>query len=142
MNMSASGRYITGIPSDAVDHFIPMLTSMYNEVNEREPYISLYTIPSIVEAIRQSQMQLWVGVDSGTIKWCMVTEIRIFPAAKLFTLMFGAGEAKRFFAEAQDVFKAFARKHGCTHLSGGGRKGWERVLGDKVKVSQIYYEEL
>lgn len=86
-------------------------------------YQSTHTIEDVEQMVANREAQLWLGENSAA-----VTEIIQFPRAKALHLWLCGGDLKEITEMMLPKAEAFAKAEGCTKLTTGGRKGWDRVM--------------
>ena len=71
-----------------------------------------------------------------------VTRIVIYPHCKALQITScGGRNLRKWLPEAEKLFEAFARYHGCSRLEIIGRKGWTRIFkNEKVAAVTITRE--
>jgi hypothetical protein len=76
----------------------------------------------IAAMIRDGRVQFWPAPEG-----CLVTEILVYPRAKVLNVFLGGGKLDQLL-DMQGSVVAFARAMGCTKMTIQGRKGWVRAL--------------
>ena len=74
-------------------------------------------------------MQLWVGHDSGEIKYAALTMVTIYPTGRKVaevTHMGGKGILKALPGHTRQ-FEEWAKSLGCDAVAIVGRRGWEKI---------------
>lgn len=98
-----------------------------------------HTIEDVERMIHDREAQLWLGENSAA-----VTEIIQYPRAKALHLWLCGGDLKEITELMLPKAEAFARAEGCTKLTTGGRKGWDRVMSKHgfAPVASVCAKEL
>lgn len=81
-----------------------------------------HSFEDVLEAIKDSRMQLWAGP-----RGCLVTEVLVYPQKKVLHIFLAGGELDQLTDMHDDVI-AWAKKQGCQALSLSGRHGWKKAL--------------
>ena len=87
--------------------------------------------------VLSERWQCWVGTENDAIKVVYITFIENFPKRKVLEIpLVGAiDNLIDMWIDHIEVFKNFAKAHGCSAVRGGGRKGWEKKLNpDAVRI--------
>jgi hypothetical protein len=87
-----------------------------------------YSPEWIMDEIKAKRMQLWRFGDA-----LAVTQLENYPTGLRELNIFIVSGENLPFEEMIDVLAAYGKSHGCSTLSGGGRKGWVKKtdrLGD------------
>jgi len=74
-------------------------------------------------ALADNAMQFWPGE-----KCAMVTQIFNFPKVRYLDIFLCGGDLNELLEMEQSVC-AYAKQWGCQRVTGGGRKGWAKVMG-------------
>lgn len=84
---------------------------------------------TILEALLERHMQLWVGHEDGNIIHAGITQIINFPTGKrVCEVTHLAGERMDEWAvDHCDIIESWAKEQGCHSVRIIGRKGWARV---------------
>lgn len=94
-----------------------------DHISEALTYQNTHTLDDVLAMIEAKDAQLWLGENSAA-----VTEIIQYPRAKALHLWLCGGDMKEITDQMLPKAEAFARAEGCTKLTTGGRKGWDRVM--------------
>lgn len=94
----------------------------------------LMGLDDIKEAVALRDMQLWVVLDDAAPVAACVTEISLFPKAKVLSAVAVGGRgASRWIGALDAMLTRFADAHGCSKFNAPiARKGWRplaRALG-------------
>lgn len=74
---------------------------------------------------------VWVAVDeeTGAFVGAVTTRILTYPKTKALAMDFiGGSRMKEWLHLAQEAVEEHARRNGCTHLEGYGRRAWSKYL--------------
>lgn len=82
-----------------------------------------HCIEDVEKMVEEGYAQLWLGEQSAA-----VTEVITYPRAKALHLWLCGGDLDEIVDEMLPRAEAWARAEGCTKLTTGGRKGWDRVM--------------
>lgn len=125
------------LQADEIDHFWPLVSPFIEKAMIRTGVIKDYDPEYVLNNLRAGYMQCWIGHEGEDIKVVHITMIDDLPKRKVLKIpLVGAEEGSiDNWIEHLQVFKEFARAHGCSVVRGGGRRGWERKLHpDKVHI--------
>lgn len=84
-----------------------------------------YRLEDVWAAVASGKAMLWPGPNSA-----LVTEIIDYPTARVIQAWVAGGLMDEILEMTSGV-EAFGRLKGCTVAMVTGRRGWERVLGDR-----------
>lgn len=79
----------------------------------------------IVHAVKAGTMQFWPAEDA-----CAVTEIIVYPRKRAFHVFLAGGNMDTI-VDMDESAVYYAKINGCTIMSVAGRKGWQKVLGER-----------
>lgn len=79
----------------------------------------------VFDAVLAGTMQLWPAP-----RGCAITEIVVYPRKTLLNVFLAAGELDQV-TDGIEAVAAWAREQGCDGMIMSGRRGWERVLGNR-----------
>lgn len=86
-----------------------------------------YTDDYLFEKLRDNHMQMWAVVEEEVIVFLMLTQILVFPRARILQIVWGFGEGmNRYFGHLEGIVQRFAAVHGCKRIEIVGREGWVR----------------
>lgn len=88
------------------------------------------TALSIFENLLKGEMLLWLSKRSGRIEACCVTQIVIWPLARVVFIILISGDAMENWLHFEGDIIEYARKLYCTVIEGYGRLGWIRAAPD------------
>jgi hypothetical protein len=102
-------------------------------------YQNTHLIEDVERMIENGEAMLWLGENSAA-----VTEIIRYPRAKSLHLWLCGGDMNEITEQMLPQAEAFARAEGCTKMTTGGRKGWDRVMSKHgfTPVASICAKEL
>lgn len=93
----------------------------------------LYTTNSIREMIEKKEMILWLAIKDGKqIIGFAIVSLKQYPLARVCDIHWCGGavhEGIIWIADMKAELTAWAKRHECSKLGGGGRRGWVRTLG-------------
>lgn len=90
---------------------------------------ALIGIADLEKGVSDRTMQMWVAKEDGKLAAVTLTEIVVWPKGKVLSLFIVGGvDMRAWLAAFEDTLTRYARSQGCEFMSGGGRKGWARVL--------------
>ena len=103
---------------------------MVEEFMRCQPYIEAaleytkgtHNIRDIWDGIVTGNFQLWPGEKSA-----VVTEIQIYPQAKVMHIFLAGGDLEELL-EMEKSVRAFAETIGCNSMSISGRRGWVKIF--------------
>lgn len=135
--------HIQGVPFFEVTPYEPLIRKMYEGIRKKSFVIGLFSPESIMEALKNRDMQLWIGVEEMEIKCCFITEIVAYPKARVLVVQFAYGIGRKFIKPAVWLCRRYAKAHGCRYMNFGGRRGWKRHLSDMPVLEAFqYYQEV
>lgn len=113
----------------------PDLEPMIAKALRRTEIDKLFSPFDILFDIAQNKRHLWICHEGKTIHAAIVTQINVYPRGikDLNVFLIGGSKMDLWFATAEQKLEAWARKAGCKLMSGGGRTGWVRRAGYKIK---------
>ncbi|MDE2100412.1 MAG: hypothetical protein KGL39_24380 [Patescibacteria group bacterium] len=131
------------IPPEMLDlalaHVGPMIDSA------AEYSVGKYKGADVVDAIRKEKMQLWVVIDDKKkIQAIAITELALFPQAKVCRFLCATGENAPEWIHLIKEIEDWAVNEGCTQFQAECRPGWERLLKsyDYQKTHVILNKEI
>lgn len=98
---------------------------------ERTAVDKSYDTDFVKACLDDEEMQCWVGVDNDEIKVAHITIVDDKPKRSILHIpLTGAveGTIDEWLEQHLEVFKEFARMHGCSTIRGYGRYGWIKKL--------------
>ena len=110
-------------------HYWPMIEEELIKVDHL--WSHRWTLESIRQSIEIGQTQVWGFGSDETIHFVMLTQIDIYPAAKvlrIFLALGTLGKEDEFMNSAYDVVESFAKACGCVEIEVTGRLGWAKKL--------------
>lgn len=84
-----------------------------------------HTIDDVLAAIERRDAQVWTAPNS-----LIVTELVSYPRLTSLRYWLGAGDLHEVLSLHPEI-ETWARRNGCTRAEGLGRRGWERVMGNR-----------
>ncbi|HEX3862099.1 MAG TPA: hypothetical protein VHY35_10450 [Stellaceae bacterium] len=113
-------------PADFITHWStvePLLNKALTVALQR------YLAIDVLALMIQGQGQGWFISEDNKILAIMVTKVEQFPRRRgLIVFALAGARMTEWFAQAEEILTAHARRFGCDHFECQGRKGWERVL--------------
>jgi len=106
-------------------HIAPLL----NKAVRLSP--ELLRINDVYEACLKGVYVVWVALDedSGEFVGVISTRIIDYPRRKALAMDFiGGSRIKEWLEMAQEAIEEHARRNGCSHLEGYGRRAWSKFL--------------
>jgi hypothetical protein len=82
-----------------------------------------HTIEDIEDGIASGQFVFWAGQKSA-----IITEILNYPRKRVLHYFLIGGDLHELVEFMEPRITQWAKEHGCTAVSGAGRKGFERVF--------------
>jgi hypothetical protein len=121
---------LMGLQPDEVDDFWPHVKPFIEKAMIRTGVIHDYDPEYVLDQLKTLRMQCWIGHEGSDIKVVHITTIDEFPKRRVLGIPFvGAQEGSiDDWIGHIEIFKEFAKAHGCSVVRGWGRKGWERKL--------------
>lgn len=120
-------------------YILPLLNKPFTRMEILKKY---YDIDHVLEEIKAKRMQCWIAHADDKIDAVFVTKISPHPKGSVFEIPLVGAEKGTINAwiDAIDVFKAFAKEHGCSMVKGCGRLGWVKVLKPDIVQTEFYIE--
>ena len=114
-----------------MDHDTPLLTPAQADWLRCKPWIEAalsyahgtHTIQDVEDAIGSGHMQFWPGENCA-----LVTELIDYPRKRALNFFLIGGDLQELVEKWEPHICEWARKAGCTHVIGVGRRGFERVF--------------
>lgn len=82
-----------------------------------------HNLADVEQMIEDGYAKLWIGERSAA-----VTEIIQYPRLKSLHLWLCGGDMQEITEEMLPKAEEYARQQGCSRLTTGGRKGWDKVM--------------
>ncbi len=101
-----------------------------------------YTVDSIYKRLVKGDFQLWIVLVDEVMMMAGVTQIIIYPAKKVCTIMFLGGKNILLWNDTYAIFEAWARNLGCDSIEIWGRQGWQRMMKDYELIHIVLRKEL
>lgn len=136
---STTSLLASGVLAGDVDRIWPLVRGYL--LNAIEYADGKYTEESVLESIRNRQMQLWVAGETEVLVAC-VTTICDYPGKKVCNLMFVGGKDMNEWKHSLSLIEEWAKSLGCDSLEVWGRKGWERILSDYDVIHTVIRKSL
>lgn len=103
---------------------------VYEQFHARRKYIEdaleytkgTHTLDDIWNGVVRGDFQFWPGEKSA-----VVTEIQIYPQAKVMHIFLAGGDLEELLQMEKSV-RAYAQTIGCNSMSISGRRGWLRIF--------------
>jgi len=90
----------------------------------------LWSIEDMPEAIASRVFDLWLVTADGRARAAALARVTDYPRVKAVDVPFVGGEGMpAWIGPLHDALAGWGRANGATFMTGGGRKGWCRVLG-------------
>lgn len=122
------------LDSDRLDHYWPEIEGLLASV---PGFYDLYTPQWVYGQAKMGAYQIW-ALSDGAIRGIMITQIAVFPKAKVFDVLAAAGSRMlEFFDEADSTFEWIARDSECEFMRATFRPGLARKMkprGDTIGV--------
>lgn len=132
---------IEGILSDEIDIYIPMLRVLIDRAIKKGN--ALLTVDSVIRALRDRSMQLWLIKDNEKIKAICITEILITPQCRVLGIVALAGVGHKQWKDLlEQILTIYAQEKGCRYIEIQGRKGWNKVLSNFKQVAIVLRKEV
>lgn len=132
--------YLAGIAAEEVELYWPLVEGLIEKAMKRTGLLNTLGPADFLEYLQERKMQLWIAHKADRVIAVAITEILVFPKARVIGVpILGAvrGSIKDWFKHVETI-KDFGREHGCTYLRGWGRKGWEKLL--KPDICRIEFD--
>ena len=88
---------------------------------------SHFSALNIFEKLLIGDMLLWLSKRGGKIEACCVTQIIIFPLARVLSVLLISGSEMENWLRFESDITDYALKQFCTLMEGYGRMGWLRA---------------
>lgn len=133
--------YLQGILHDEIDIYTPMLRVMIDKALKKGN--ALLTTESIIRALKDRSMQLWLIKDNKDIKAICITEILITPTGRVLGIVALTGkDYKQWKDFLEDMLTLYAKEKDCKYIEIHGRKGWDRILNNFKQVAIVLRKEV
>lgn len=116
---------LVGIQSRNIESVWPSVSSFIDRAIQHCD--GKYTKENVKQSLLNRDMQLWLAM-SEHIEAVLVTEIISYPAKKVCTFVFLAGEDFQRWSGLLHQIEQWAKSQGCESIELFGRPGWQKVL--------------
>lgn len=118
--------YLRGVQQGELDDVLPHVRRLFRIGLRR--VAKRHSLEQLEDALKTGRRQLWVLWPS--VECVLVTQIDIYPGAKVLHLFLVAGKLPRNWRELLAYVQRWGISEGCTEIEGGGddRPGWQRML--------------
>lgn len=91
-----------------------------------------YSIDAIKEMIDKRIIALWAVLDDDNeMRAAITTRVQQYPEARWLEMdWIGGEEMDKWLPQLDDTLSGYARSMGCQFMSGQGRRGWMKPLGE------------
>jgi hypothetical protein len=118
------------------------LVSSFIAAALRRGYGQFYDESDIRDDCISGAAQLWVACGEAAIEAAIVSRIVRYPKRVICQVpLIGGRRMRDWLGPMERALEAFARDHSCTHMEGGGRRGWCRAAGYR-NVGPVLIKEL
>lgn len=125
MNIEPSRRKLYTLDDDRIDRYWEEIEKLLGEV---PMFYDLYDPQWVYCQAKMGGLQIW-ALSDGEIQGIVITQINIFPRAKVFQILAAAGKLMlRFVEESDATFEWIAREAGCEFVQVLARPGLARKL--------------
>lgn len=125
--MQSHGVCVQGVPADDARLWWPQVGQWCEDALV---YASgLLLLEDVQKAVAERDMQMWLIHQSAELKAVCITQIHVFPRAKVLeVIILGGSGMDGWLPDLLDVLEKFAAAHGCKAVNAYGRRGWINVL--------------
>ncbi len=132
---------VVGITSDDIDIYIPILKVLLDASIKKSN--ALLTVDSIIKAIKDRDMQLWIVKEDEKISAVCVTEILITPLCRILGIVaLAGGNHKQWKDLLEQTLTDYAKEKACKYIEIQGRRGWNRILNNFKQISVVLRKEV
>lgn len=120
--------FFSGIVAEDVDNVWHVVAPMILRAITEE--VGIYELQDVYDGLKAREMQLWVFAVEGSIKACMVTEIRRHPKTQIVHILVLGGDSVGVWEAAKDswdIFENWALGQGCTFIEALTRPGISKL---------------
>ncbi|MCP4089615.1 MAG: hypothetical protein GY746_07460 [Gammaproteobacteria bacterium] len=122
---------VTGLSSDQIHHYADQLATLLVKPLERTGADKYYAPYDVLAKCVNREWQCWAACsEKDKIDCIFITAIIPFPTGyREFSIsLVGGSNIDMWLPQAWGLFKDYAKTHQCDAMTGGGRKGWLKVL--------------
>tara|TARA_A100000171_G_C2106968_1_gene132841 strand:+ start:812 stop:1237 length:426 start_codon:yes stop_codon:yes gene_type:complete len=119
----------TVIPPDKITELWPHISPLVEKATSLTP--DKIAIQDVLDGVLAGAYLIWAAVDedSGEFIGTVTTRIINYPRTKALAMDFiGGTRMKEWLQMAHEHIEDHAKRNGCTHLEGYGRRAWLRHL--------------
>lgn len=128
---------IVGVLAQDANQWWPKIERWAEEALEHTG--GLFGLDDIQEAVLLRDMQLWLVMQPELKAFC-ITEVSVFPKARVLTAVLTGGEdMPAWIAALDNHLTRFAIAHDCKQFNAYGRSGWRRVARGLGWVETVTY---
>ena len=118
---------MTGVPSGDLEAAWPLVVPLLERVVRRSR--GKESLVELRAALGAGAKQLWVWCSDAGVQALAVTDIAVYPAARICRISICTGEARReWLTPGLAAIEAWAREQGCDAIEPFCRPGWKREL--------------
>lgn len=118
---------ISAVPAEVLDVVWPDAAPLLEQAVETSG--GRYSMERLWEELQERKLGLWVALEGTTPIAAITTRIAVYPDCKALAMdWIGGTRMEEWLPVAHEILGRYGREHGCSHLEGYGRKGWERAL--------------
>lgn len=117
----------SAVPTQVLDVVWPDAAPLLEQAVETSG--GRYSMERLWAELQDQTLGLWVALDDMKPIAAITTRVADYPDCRALAMdWIGGTRMEEWLPVAHDVLGRYAREHGCSHLEGYGRKGWERAL--------------
>jgi hypothetical protein len=133
---------ILAIPIEALPYVID--EASYDIQRAIDKYDSYDTIDDVIDKLKKSEAQLWIGTDDEKIpEIYAITEVhQLNHSKRLVVTLVGGINGKKYIDPFLSKLKDHAKLNHCDHLVCYVRPGWERIGHLKTKGFKKMYSAI
>jgi hypothetical protein len=123
---SSADVKLYGVFSKEIDLVWPEVLSFVEQALEYSD--GEYSAEDIYNALKQTDMQLWIAYEIGKVRAICITQVISYPQIKRLWVLYSAGVEMPKWVHLIQLILEFGKAQGCTAARIFGRPGWEKAL--------------
>lgn len=122
-----NGYAISAIPQDCLGDAWLVVRGMIDEAADQAWG---YRADDVLARLSFGECTLWIIEKDMTVKAAIVTEFVSYPRSKALSIWMLGGVEFRHWKECIASLESYAKAHGCDFITGMGRPGLMKLIGD------------
>lgn len=99
-----------------------------------------YQVEDVKKWLDEGDWQLWAAIENQQVKAICLTEIVIYPGAKVCRINIGTGIEREKWQDFRVLIEYWAKEMGCNKMESIARKGWSKIFKD-YQQTHIFLEK-